>query len=261
MKMMTKTNDKRKLSWSAIIVIGLLCSCTLLGAVLAIRHIHMYFSPTLKNSERLLARGKPREAKALLDKMRERGIKRNDASALLLRGRVLYSVLLEQLREERWGSYGVNPENWIDHPLAAEAERYFLDAMAISPDDPEIRLVLGNLYREQGRFSDAESILRSALEIDGSNAEIYLALGLLYAEANRPNGARKALSMAWELDKNNPQIAKNIAFFYRFYADAPESSIVWFKRYLDSNPRRDADVNLVRAELRNLMERYPEFVR
>jgi tetratricopeptide (TPR) repeat protein len=257
MKTMMKS-DRKKLSPSVIIVSGVVCAALILASVLALRHIHVFFSPTVRNSERLLDRGKFKEAKALLDKM-PTSKKRGDSNALLLRGKVLFGLLTEELNEERWGSYGLNPDNWIDHPLAAEAERCFLDAMAISPNDPEIRLVLGNLYREQGRFSDAEIILRSALEIDASNSEAFLALGLLYAEGRRNDAARKALNAAWELDRENPKIAKNIAYFHRFYANAPESSIVWFSRYLDSGPRRDPDINMIRQELRNLLERYPEF--
>jgi tetratricopeptide (TPR) repeat protein len=167
---------------------------------------------------------------------------------------------MERLRVEKWGSYGVNPENWLSDPLAAEAEQCFLDAMAASPDDPEIRLVLGNRYREQGRFSDAELILRSSLEINDENAEAYLALGLLYAEGGANiNAALNALNAAWELDNGNPKIAKNIAYFYRFYANDPESSIEWFSRYLNCNPQRDPDINLVRGELSDLIDRYPEY--
>jgi tetratricopeptide (TPR) repeat protein len=257
MKMTMNTNEKR-LSLSAIILVGIFCAVLILASVLVLRHIHIFFSPTMANTERLLERGRPREAKALLDRMQP-DKKRGDSNALLLRGKTLFAVLMEELREERWGSYGLNPENWLDHPLAAEAERYFLDAMAVSPNNPEIRLTLGNLYREQGRFSDAEIILRSALEIDASNSGIFLALGLLYAEGGRNEAADRALKAAWELDEGNPRIAKNIAYFYRFYANAPEASIIWFSRYLDADPRHDPDINLIRAELRNLIERYPEF--
>jgi tetratricopeptide (TPR) repeat protein len=219
----------------------------------------------LDNSERLLSKGRPRDAKALLDKMQEAGdngsslATSGDAKALILRGKVLYAVLMDELRQERWGSYGVNPDNWIQHPLAEEAENCFLDAIKIAPNDTEARQMLGNLYREQGRFADAESILRSALEIDGTDAEAFLTLGLLYAEGGRHDAAQKALAYAWELDPGNSRIAKNIAYFYRYYKDIPESSIVWFTRYIDTDPKRDPDINLIRAELRTLLERYPEF--
>jgi tetratricopeptide (TPR) repeat protein len=252
-----KESEKMGLPPSAILVLGIFLAVALLMIGIGVRHFYVKSSPSLKNSQRLLASGKPAEAKELLDRMP--GQKRPDCRALLHRGKVLYALLLEQLREERWGSYGLNPDNWIKHPLAEEAERCFLDAMALSPNDPEIRRILGNLYREQGRFGDAEIILRSAIEIDDSNSEAFLTLGLLYAEGNRREAAHRALMAAWELDQGNPRIAKNIAFFYRFYADIPESSIVWFSRYVDSNPRRDPDINLIRAELRDLLERYPEF--
>ena len=231
----------------------------MMAFVLALHHIHVIYSPSVQNSERLLARGKPKEAKAQLDKVQRATRQRPDSKTLLLRGKVLYAVLLEQMRAERWGSFGVNPNNWLSNPLAAEAEQCFLDAIALSPNDPEIRQVLGNLYREQGRFSDAEAALRSSLELDDSNADAFLGLGLLYAEGGRPDAARRALYAAWELDSGNPKIAKNIAYFHRYYANAPESSIVWFSRYFDCGPKRDPDVNLIRGELNDLLERYPDF--
>jgi len=249
---------ERKLSFSAIVVSGLLCALLALAAFFAVRRIHTYFNPTVENTERLLSKGKPRDAIALLDKM-ESGADFVDSKNSLLRGKALYAMLLEQLKVERWGSYGLNPDNWLAHPLAAEAEQCFIDAMAAAPDDPEVRLVLGNLYREQGRFSDAELILRSLLEIDDENAEAYLAVGLLYAEGGHVNAAERALAAAWELDEGNPKIAKNLAYFYKFYADEPESSIVWFSRYLRGDPKRDPDINLIRAELSDMIDRYPEY--
>ncbi|MCL2219163.1 MAG: hypothetical protein FWC23_04430 [Chitinispirillia bacterium] len=262
-KMAKMNNDagprfkKKGLPPSAIFLIGVFCSVILLLAGIGARYIYTKTIPSLKNSERLLSQGKPAEAKAHLDKMPDN--KRPDSRSLLHRGKVLYALVMEGLRSERFGSYGVNPNNWISNPLAVEAERCFLDAMALSPNDSEIRQVLGNLYREQGRFGDSEIILRSAIEIDETNSEAFLALGLLYAEGGRNEAAHRALMAAWELDEGNSRIAKNIAYFYRFYANVPESSIVWFSRYIDTNPRRDPEINLIRAELRDLLVRYPEF--
>ena len=249
---------KNKLSFSAIIISGFLCALVMFAAFLILRHIHTFFNPTIENTERLLSMGKPKDAVALLDKI-ENNEGTLDSKGNLLRGKALYAMLLEQLRVEKWGSYGLNPNNWLAHPLAAEAEQCFLDAMAASPDDPDIRLVLGNLYREQGRFGDSELILRSMFEIDDQNAEAYLAIGLLYAEGGHIEAAERALTAAWELDEGNPKIAKNLAYFYRFYADEPELSIEWFSRYLRSEPKRDPDINLIRAELSDLIERYPEY--
>lgn len=248
----------RKPPFAVIIFTGILCAGLMLAAVLIGRYIHMFYDPTVENTERLLSMGKTKDAMVLLDKM-ESGGHTVDSKALVLRGKALYALLMEQLRIEKWGSYGINPDNWLSNPLAAEAEQCFLDAMAASPDDPEIRVVLGNLYREQGRFVDAELILRSALEIDDGNADAYLAIGLLYAEGSQIESARRALAAAWELNRGNLKIMKNIAYFYRFYANEPESSIVWFSRYLNSNPQKDPDINLIRTELSDLIERYPEY--
>ena len=251
-------NDNR-LSFAAILTGGIICAVMLLISLAVIRHIYRTYTPTLSNSEHMLAKGKPEQAKQLLDKMKTAN-SGSDAKTLTLRGKVLYSMLLEQLNAENWSSYGVNPENWIAHPLADEAEQCFLEAIKISPDDPEPRCVLGSLYRDQGRFAEAEATLRSALEIDGNNAEAFLVLGLLYAEGERLGAAEKAMLYAWDLDEGNAKIAKNIGYFYRYYKNDPQAAILWLGRYLDyADPKRERDIFPVRSELRHLLERYPEF--
>ena len=254
-----KSKRRKKLPLSVIMVSGIFCSIVGLFSYLAVQHIRVRSTPTLQNSALLLSRGKPREALALLDKTPK--LMSSESRELVIRGKALFAILMDELRAERWGSYGRNPDNWISHPSAEEAERCFLDAMALSPDDPEIRVILGNLYREQGRFGDSEIMLRSALELDDADAEAFMALGLLYAEGNRIEAARRALAEAWKLDTGNPRIAKNIGYFYRFYVNVPESSLIWFSRFIDANPRRDPDINLIRAEMQELVERYPEFER
>jgi len=247
------------LSFTVILTVGILCALLLVASLTAARHIYRTYAPTLGNSEHMLARGKPQQAKLLLDKIKTAKPGEN-ARALILRGNVLYSLLLERMSEENWSSYGVNPENWLSNPLADEAEKCFLDAMEIAPDNPEPRRVLGNLYREQGRFAEAEAMLRSALELDETGAETFLALGLLYAEGERRGAAERTLLYAWELGEGNAKIAKNIGYFYRYYKDDPQASILWFGRYLDcADPRRDRDIYQVRMELRRLLERYPEY--
>ena len=248
---------KKGSSFKVILISGILFSILIFASLIALRYIEYTFTPSMKSSERLLNKGKPRQAMAVLNKAP--GSKQNDSKTLLLRGKILFSVLIEQLKEEKWGSYGVNPKNWLSHPLSDEAEKCFLEAIEKSPGDPEIRQVLGNLYREQGRFAEAENILISAVELDDTDTETFLALGLLYAESERLALAEQNLYKAWELDKNNSKAAKNIGYFYRYYKDVPESSIVWFSRYIDLNPKRDTDINFVKAELQNLLERYPEF--
>jgi len=251
-----KPKKKKGLSFTVVLISGVLFSVLIFASVIALRYIEYNFTPSVKSSERLLSKGRPREAMTALNKAS--GSKQT-GETLLLRGKILFAVLIEQLKDEKWGSYGINPKNWLEHPLAEEAEKCFLEAIEKSPDNPEIRQALGNLYREQGRFADAEKMLKSAAELDETDVETFLALGLMYAESQRLEQAQEKLHKAWELDKNNSKTAKNIAYFYRYYKDVPESSVVWFNRYFDSNPRRDPDINFIRAELQNLIERYPEF--
>ncbi|MFW5785143.1 MAG: tetratricopeptide repeat protein [Chitinispirillaceae bacterium] len=253
----SRSDFKRNgLSFPVILISGVICAFLLLGASVAIKFIYNHYSPSLNSTERLLKKGKYQEALSVLNKVEFRN--GNRIRERVLRGQIIFGILEQQLRREQWGSYGVNPDNWISHPMADEAERCFLEVLALEPENVKAMILLGNLYKKQGRFGESEEQFNTAVACDRQNSEAVLALGILYAETDRFDNAERMFKKAWALDPRDPQIAKNIAFFYRFYKNDPESSMIWFNRYLNLDPERDPDANLARTELQNLIERYPD---
>ncbi len=249
--------NPRKLSPAVVLISGLICATLLAFVALSIHFLYNHYSPSLGNSERLLKKGKYSEALSLLNKVEVRDPFRS--REMILRGKILFGMLTQELSRENWGSYGVNSQNWISHPVADQVEQIFVDVLSQDSGNVEARLLLGNLYKEQGRFEYARQQFSQVLELDEENSEAMLALGVLYAETDQLEKAEQVLRAAWLANDKDPRIAKNIAFFYRFYRNAPESSIVWFNRYLNLNPHRDLDVNQAKLELENLLARYPEF--
>lgn len=61
-----------------------------------------------------------------------------------------------------------------------QAEQLLLDAQAKSANNPEVQNYLGIVYRQQGRFNDAEAAYKKAIQLNPNYAKAYLNLGMLY---------------------------------------------------------------------------------
>ena len=112
---------------------------------------------------------------------------------------------------------------------------------------------------EKGWFSVAETEFLSVLQIDSKHVNARINLGALYTEMKRFDLAEQELRNALNMEPDNPSIAKNFAYLYRFYIKKPDSAIIWANRYLNMEPQNDMDVNYVRNELVEMLQRYPEY--
>ena len=65
------------------------------------------------------------------------------------------------------------------------------EATELKPTDDEAYFELGNSYREQGRFSEAESSFKKAIELNPRNDGAYAVLEILYIEMGKMELARK----------------------------------------------------------------------
>jgi tetratricopeptide (TPR) repeat protein len=72
----------------------------------------------------------------------------------------------------------------------AEAEKYYVDAIAADPEYPLAQFNLGNLYDEQGRAGDAAERYRRALALNANYADAHFNLALL---CERTGDALKAV--------------------------------------------------------------------
>jgi Flp pilus assembly protein TadD len=79
------------------------------------------------------------------------------------------------------------------------------------PEDPEVLVMRGIVYRERGLFSDAETDLRTALKLAPESPEAHAAIGILFDVQMRP-GAEAEHREAVRLSPNNPAYLNNLGF-------------------------------------------------
>ncbi len=70
-----------------------------------------------------------------------------------------------------------------------EAERYFLKAIELEPFSPDLRLLLGRLYRQSGMTKRAEGQFQEALKLEPGNQAIQVELDGLADDAGEKGGS------------------------------------------------------------------------
>jgi Flp pilus assembly protein TadD len=111
---------------------------------------------------------------------------------------------------------------------------------------------------EKGWYSQAETEFLEVLKRNKDHLNAILNLGVVYTHMNRFLLAEQELKNALLIAPDDPTVAKNLAYLYRFYLDKPGAAMLWANRYLNSNPKNDLDVQFVRNELEDMLQRYPE---
>jgi Flp pilus assembly protein TadD len=79
------------------------------------------------------------------------------------------------------------------------------------PDDADVLILRGIVYRERGLFPDAEADLKDALKLTPDSADAHAALGILYDVQTRPE-AEAEHRAAVKLAPNNPTYLNNLGF-------------------------------------------------
>jgi Tfp pilus assembly protein PilF len=87
-----------------------------------------------------------------------------------------------QTQPNYWGYWGLGFISWAKGDRI-QAERFFRSAEVAEPSKARTHYLLGSLYVELGRASDAARELRTALQIDPNNAEALAALKNLESQA------------------------------------------------------------------------------
>lgn len=252
-----ETANSRGLSFPVILISGVTAAFFLLVGLLLIRRIHVEWSPTVKTAQRLLQKKKYSEALAVIEKA-EKG---NEDSPILLveKGKIWFSLALEREKRSRWRDYGTDERDWLKSAEAERAEQCLKNAIKQDPDNTDAHYYLGQLYIEKGWFSLAETEFLSVLRKNRKHANALINLGVVYTQMRRLDLAEKELRNAYAIVPDDPAVAKNLAYLYRFYLDRTDSAIAWANRYLNLDPQNDMDINLVRKELEDMLQRYPEY--
>jgi len=112
------------------------------------------------------------------------------------------------------------------------------EATELKPTDDEAYFELGNSYREQGRFSEAESSFKKAIELNPGNDGAYIQLGWVFRDLGKLSEAESSFKKAIELNPGNDGAYIQLGSFYqeRGRFSEAESS---FKKATELNPTND----------------------
>lgn len=248
-------STNRGLSFPVIVLSGVICAFFFVAGFLAIRWMSSRWSPTLKNSERLLKEGKYDEALAVASELDSE----DGAAVDVVIGKIWLARAYRRYRKEEWKSYGTNPDDWFTGADVAKALTHFRGALSLEPSHTEARYYLGIIYMEKGWHSRAETQFMETLRVDREHVDAHVSLAALYVKMERYREAEQELIRAHELAPENPAVAKNLSFLYRFYLDDPKAAMEWSNRYLNLEPRGDPQQALIQSEFADMIRRYPEY--
>ncbi len=99
----------------------------------------------------------------------------------------------------------------VSHHEWGAASRLLLELAAQRPGDPELHTMLGNVYREQGLFEQAERAYAIAIRLDPKGAAAYAGRGILReARGERGEQAMTDFQMAIRLQPNEGAYHNNL---------------------------------------------------
>lgn len=252
---MTIKNDNG-LSYFLILLTGIVLAAAMATALVVFKQFDSFNSPHTDTIFKFINNGKLDGALNLVEKLPQ-----NHSQKFLLKGKILALKAMDIRNKERWIHYGDDPDDWFKDEFVDSAIVY-LNEVAQENDHyaSDAHFMLGVIYKEKGWFQMSETEFKAALSKDSSNTNVRLGLAALYVSQEKFNDAEIHLQNAYSKDTANPLISKNMAFLYKYYLYKPESSLVWFNRFLKSAPRKDLDVNLAKNECKEIADRYPEYV-
>ena len=99
-------------------------------------------------------------------------------------------------------------------PRYAEAEEQYRLAAKIAPDDARAFAGLGNVYVDQGRFTDAVAAYQQALTVKTDYTAVLLPMAFSLARLDRYPESIDMYQQALKADPNNPEIFNNLSFAY-----------------------------------------------
>ena len=91
------------------------------------------------------------------------------------------------------------------------AELHFLAALKKGPHTPEVYAGLGETFRQQRKWSQAESAYEQALAMDPGNVRALLGTGKMYREQGQVNRALPFLLKARKAAPRNPEVLTEVA--------------------------------------------------
>lgn len=237
-----------------VIIIVLIVLIFALTAIVTIRHITFNYKPSPQIVTKLVRSGKIDEAYAISEKLDESSV-----DQIIAKAKVLIAMSLKSQEQDQWRNFGQNPANWLNDDSSKKAVELLEYALQIDTGAAEAYCMLGVVQKAMGMLESAEQNLRKAILLSNPDCNCFLALASLYTMQNNLPDAEQLLRSASNKFPENVSIMKNLGLLYRHYLQKPDSAIVWMNRYLSKTKPGDRAAGPVKQELRELLQRYPEY--
>lgn len=118
---------------------------------------------------------------------------------------------------------------------AGEYDKAIASLSEITAKDPSLAgpwVMLGHIYKKQGKYADAESRYKRALEINPLNVNAYIGLAYVQRVQGKYNLAQNTYFNALEVWKDFPEAHLNLAILYDIYLNQPVMAQKHMETYL-----------------------------
>lgn len=120
-------------------------------------------------------------------------------------------------------------------PEVVEQLREFQERAKANPEDKQIRIVLGNMYYDMGRFDAAIDWYEQALKLDPVNLNVRTDLGTSYLYTGEADKAIEMYQKSLETKPHHPQTLQNLGFAY-FATEKFGAAIETWQKLIDAHP-------------------------
>lgn len=123
----------------------------------------------------------------------------------------------------------------------AEAERLYLRAVALDPNDVWLQVSLGDIYVEKKSYAEAEKHFRDALTIDPTDPRPLKNLGYLFYETEKYSTAEAFYRKVLALDPQDVASTSQIGSI-RYILDDYSEAEKWYRKAIELEPM-NADIH------------------
>lgn len=153
--------------------------------------------------------------------------------------------------QARSGQQGELPPDHPSTQLMEMMQRLLAQAQS-HPDDPEVRVVLGNAFYEMRRFRDAIRWYEEADSLAPGNINVLTDLGTSYFYSGQPQKALEMFAKSLAIDPVHPQTLHNLGVVHESIHQHDEAIQAW-QKLLEAHPEYPHA-----AEIRDQIEKIRE---
>jgi len=148
-------------------------------------------------------------------------------------------ALLEPGRDADWKlltAMGLVNES---EKLLAEAEKNYLDALAVDPTALPPMSQIFTLYSTVGEWEKLQRVLDAALTVNPRSVQHLMWTAMVLIRRDDPVGAERMLDQALEVDPDNPLILSNLGVLY-MKTERYDEAETTFRKAVDADPNNPA---------------------